>query len=200
MSQLIYSNMKNRCKILRYAGDEGWEFHRHRLIARFTFLYLFQRISRSGGYSGIYINFSLFSPTSTCTIYFIRFTPVQTVASGWDSIKLWGSRFLLSLFLFLSRAAGNPVVLDKSYQKDAPLAVIRGQFYNPAYFCLSTLRGVSCPYCTLLPHARSTSAFVFSISQSVVALLNTFVNCYVLRVYLSVVSFFMDHRKRVTSF
>lgn len=126
----------------------------------------------SGGYSGIYINFSLFSLTSTCTIYFIRFTPVQTVALGWDSIKLWGSRFLLSLFLFLSRAAGNPMVLDKSYQKDAPLAVIRGQFYNPAYFCLSTLRGVSCPYCTLLPHARSTSAFVFSISQSVVALLN----------------------------
>lgn len=73
----FYGNT-NQHKILSATREMRISFSL-RLIARSTFLYLFLRVSWSS-ISRIYINFSLFSPTSTCAIYFIRFTPVQTVA------------------------------------------------------------------------------------------------------------------------
>lgn len=54
---------------------------------------------------------------------------------------------ILPFCFFFSRAAGNMVFLDKSYQKGTPLAVIRGQFCNPRTFVRPSLvHVVSCPY------------------------------------------------------
>lgn len=85
------------------------------------------------------------------------------------------------LFFFCSsRASGNLVVLHKSYQKDAPLAVIRGQFYNPRTFVCPS----SCCFLPLL-HAVSPRPVHFSIRIFHLAIdsLLSRSNCYALYIY-----------------
>lgn len=107
------------------------------LIVRSTFPYLFPRISWFS-ISRIYINFSLFSRTSTArsTLSALRLSKL----SRRDETRLsCGAQILPFSFFFPFFCLVSPVVLDKSCQKDAPLAVICGQFYNLLTFVCPSL-------------------------------------------------------------
>lgn len=114
------------------------------LIACSTFPYLFPRISWSS-IPRIYINFSLFSRTSTArsTLSALRLSKL----SRWDETRLSCGAQILPFFFFF--CLGHPAVWwfwkhrNKNCQKDAPLAVICGQFYNLLTFV--------CPFLTLFP-------------------------------------------------
>lgn len=88
------------------------------------------------------------------------------------------------------------MVLDKSYQKDAPLAVIHGQFYNPRTFV--------CPpfalFPTLIARCFTTSGPLRHShfpSRNRRSLLNTFINCYSASLYLSLrLLFFFGPQER----